>query len=43
MGANDGNVKKDEKAESITIDNMMLGKGAVGINMDHIAMTDKVP
>ena len=37
MGANDGDVKENEKAESIT--KMMLGKDAVGINVK----TDKVP
>ena len=40
VGANDGNVKE---VESVTIEKMVVEKGAVGINVDRIAMSDKVP
>ena len=38
--ANDGNAKE---ADSVTIEKMVVEKGAVGVNVDRIAMSDKVP
>ena len=40
VGANDGDAKE---VDSITIEKMVVEKGAVGINVDRIAMSDKVP